>query len=272
MKTFQWFYKGVRLAGTTWEPETTDRAIVVVHGIGEHMGRYDYFAHHFMQHNYVVTGVDHYGHGNSAGKRGTTKGYDFNFDYLDAFIRYVKEEYGKPVVLYGHSMGGGIVAGYLLTRQPDILAAVLSAPALLLAREPSKLLTRTVGALSKIAPDFRIDQGVDIDKISHLPEVVHSLKNDPLHFDKVSLQLAYEMVANGEWCIENAHLLRIPTLLMHGDADEFTSIKGSDRFAAKAPAQFLSYKIWPGAFHELHADTERDEILGFVAGWLSQIQ
>ncbi|PZF74551.1 alpha/beta hydrolase [Taibaiella soli] len=269
MNTFQWFFKGVRLAGSTWEPETIDRVIIIVHGIGEHMGRYDYLARHFIKQNYLVTGLDQYGHGNSEGKRGTTKGFDFYFDCLDAFIHYVKEEWGKPVVVYGHSMGGGILAGYLLKRQPQLLAAVLSAPALILASEPSLLLTKTVGVLSKLAPDYRISQGVDLNKISHLPEVVSSFKNDPLHFDKVSLQLAYEMVQNGKWCIGHANLLQIPTLLIHGDADEFTSIKGSDQFAANAPKQFISYKKWPGAFHELHAEPDRDEFLGFVEGWLS---
>lgn len=272
MKTFQWFYKGIRFAGFSWEPENVDQVVVMVHGIGEHMGRYDYLARHFVKNNYLVIGIDHYGHGNSEGKRGTTKGYDFYFDYLDAFIRYVKEEWGKPVVLYGHSMGGGITAGYLLKRQPQLSAAVLSAPALMLTRAPSQLLTKTVGVLSKVAPDFLIDQGLDINKISRSPEIVASFKNDPLRFDKLSLRLAYEMVENGRWCIDHADLLQTRTLLMHGDADEFTSIKGSDQFAANAPAQFLSYKKWPGAFHELHNEPERDEILGFVKGWLSLIR
>lgn len=273
METFFWKTANTRFYGQRWVPQQPERVMVIVHGIGEHIGRYAAVAESFMEQGYAVTGIDHYGHGKSDGTRGTTKGIPFVFDYLESFIEQVKEDFGnKPVVIYGHSMGGGIVTGFLLHRQPALLAAVISAPALLLAKQPPAVLRGILKVISKIAPRLRIAQGLDINKISHDPLAVETFKNDPLRHDRISLRLANDMITNGRWCLQHADLLRIPALLIHGNADAFTGVKGSRLFAERAPEQLLTYKEWDQAYHELHNEPFGREVLLFIAGWLSAIK
>lgn len=244
----------------------------MVHGIGEHVGRYSHVAEYFMQQGYAVTGIDHYGHGKSDGRRGASRGMAFTFDYLQAFVAHVKDLYGKPVLMYGHSMGGGILTGFLLQRQPQLLAAVISAPALIIGMRPGPLLKGLLRVLSALAPNLLIKQGLDINKISHDPDAVQLFLRDPLRHDKLSLRLANDMIRNGAWCLEHAQALTTRSLLIHGDADAFTALEGSRLFVRRAPATLLTYKEWPGSYHELHNEYNKDEVLQFICQWLRHLK
>lgn len=271
MQYFDWKYNDIRFAGTVWIPEAFHKVLVIVHGIGEHIGRYAHMAEFFNQKGYVVIGIDHYGHGRSEGKRGACLGYEFYFDYLEAFLNYVAEQYKVPVNLYGHSMGGGIVTGFVLKRQPVIQAVVISSPALIVAKKlPSFLLTLLKG-INALVPNLRIKQGLDVNKISHDKDVVTAFNNDPLNHDRMSIRLAYEMITNGQWCIDHAGQLRLPALLIHGNADEFTSVEGSRIFASKAPPHLLTYKEWDGGYHEMHNEPEKLIVLQYIFDWLQVI-
>ena len=271
MKDFYWSYEQTRFHGASWVPAQFNRVMIIVHGIGEHIGRYDHVAAFFEQQGFAVIGIDHYGHGKSDGKKGASRGYEWTFAYLSAFLDHVKATYHLPVVMYGHSMGGGILMSFLLKRQPDIQAAIVSAPALIVARNPGAVLRSTLKLLSSLSPNFRINQGLDINKISHDQAAITKFANDPLRHDKLSLRLANDMIQYGRWSIEHAAELKIPTLLIHGTADAFTAIEGSRSFAAKAPEQWLTYKEWERMYHELHNEPEGREVLSFIAGWLSNV-
>jgi acylglycerol lipase len=268
LRTFAFTTQNTRFAGVTWEPPQYDKVMVLVHGIGEYTARYAPMAEFFTQHGFLVTGIDHYGHGNSDGKRGASKGVDFVFDYLQAFLEEVKRKYGKPVVMYGHSMGGGITTGFILHRQPRIVAAVISAPLLILPSEPSAFMKSVANFVSRILPNVTIKQPLDINKISRDPAEVEKFKNDPLRHDKMTLLLGASILRNGDWCLEHADLLNIPTLLMHGNADEFTSVKGSRLFAERAPKSLLTYKEWDGSYHEIHNEINKQEVWQFTLNWL----
>lgn len=268
MQSFNWTYNEQNFSGITWHPEYFYEVIVIVHGIGEHVGRYEHLGHYFSDRGYAVIGIDHYGHGRSAGARGASKGFEFYFDYLSAFLGHVKTLYNKPIILYGHSMGGGIVTGFLLKRQPHVKAAIISSPALLIARKVNPVLHFILKCLNAIIPNFRVSQGLDVNKISHDKKVVEDFKNDKLNHDKMSITLALGMIENGAWCLENADKLQVPSLLIHGDKDEFTDVRGSRLFAERAPKNLLLYKEWPGGYHELHNEPFKEDVLYFIAEWL----
>ncbi|NSL87552.1 alpha/beta hydrolase [Chitinophaga sp. Mgbs1] len=272
MNEFYWSACNARFHGVSWIPDNFSRVMIIIHGIGEDISRYDQVAAFFQAQGFAVTGIDHYGHGKSDGKRGLTPGFEYMFDYLSDFLTHVQELYKKPVVMYGHSMGGGVLTGLLLRRKPPIQAAVISAPALIVAKRPGAFLRGVLRVLSAVAPNVRINQGLDINKISHDPEEVEKFRYHPLRHDKMSFRLVNDMIRNGLWCLEHASDLQTRSLLIHGDEDAFTSVDGSRLFAQKAPASLLTYKEWPGDYHEMHNETNRKEILSYVAGWLSGLK
>lgn len=271
MQDFSFTTQQTRFHGITWEPKQFDRVMIIIHGIGEHVGRYAPVAAYFNQYGFLVTGIDHYGHGKSDGKRGTTKGIQFIFDYLQDFIDEIKQRYQLPIVLYGHSMGGGITTGFLLKRQPNIQAAIISAPLLLLPQHPAPWYQRLVRWLSKLLPHFTISQGLDIRKISHDTHEVNLFRQDPLRHDRISFLLGSTLLDNAAWSLENARRLKVPTLLIHGDQDEFTSIKGSRLFSERAPKELLTYKEWPGYYHEMHNEIDKKAVLDHILSWLNQV-
>ncbi|WP_158618158.1 alpha/beta hydrolase [Chitinophaga lutea] len=268
---FNWEFAGTHFHGMQWRPEKFGSLFIIIHGIGEHVGRYTHVARFFAEEGYLVAGIDHYGHGKSDGKPGASKTLDEIFDYVDAFIGHMQHVYRMPVVLYGHSMGGGILTGFLLHRHPRVKAAIISAPALIVARNPNALLRGVLGIGAALFPHLRIAQGLDIHKISHDPAEIEKFTADPLRHDKASLRLLHLLVSNGRWCLEHAGRLQVPALLLHGDADEFTSVAGSRTFAERAPKQLLTYKEWKGFYHEMHNEPEKMQVLQFMAGWLSHL-
>jgi len=270
MKEFNWSYLGTRFSGRSWLPANFKAIVILIHGIGEHTGRYAHVAAHFNHEGFGIIGIDHYGHGKSEGKRGASQGYEYAFDYLDSFLEHVQWLHDKPVLLYGHSMGGGMAMGYILKRKPRIKGAIISSPAFIVSRDPGPFLRGLLHVLYKLAPGLRIPQGLDLNKISRNKSVAKAFLKDGLNHGLMSIQLAYEMIENGKWCLAHAHELATPVLLIHGDADEFTSVKGSRYFAGHAPAEYLSYREWKGGYHELHNDPEQEEVLDALTSWAGQ--
>lgn len=269
---FTWEYDGRKFHGVTWQPAHYDRVMVVIHGIGEHVERYAPLAEFFNKEGYLVTGIDHFGHGKSDGKRGDALPLPAIFDYLEAFLQFTWEQYPAPMILYGHSMGGGLLTGLLLNRQPDVQAAIISAPALLLPQKPNAVLRGILRAGASLLPHLRVKTPLDINKISHDRSEVEKFEKDPLRHPLASLRLMHILVSNGQWCLRHADRLQVPALLMHGNADEFTSVDGSRQFAEKVPGKLLTYKEWDGLYHEMHNEPQRQEIFQFMAGWLSAVR
>jgi acylglycerol lipase len=268
MEEFYWSFQQTKFRGLKWVPAHFDRVMIIVHGIGEHIGRYEQVAAFFMEQGFAVVGIDHYGHGKSDGRKGASKGFEFMFSYLQDFLTYAAELYAKPLVMYGHSMGGGVLTGFLLKKQPQLAAAIISAPALIIASKPGVLLRGLLKVLNVLVPHIRIPQGLPLEKISHNPAAVEKFRNDPLRHGKLSFRLAHDMIENGQWCLQHANLLNVRTLLIHGNADEFTAVEGSRLFAERAPAGMLTYQEWEGMYHEMHNEIESAKVLQFISSWL----
>jgi len=267
---YDWAYQGMNFRERAWVPQDPIALIVLIHGIGEHTGRYAEAARFFNLHRLAVTGFDLFGHGESPGKRGGTLGMENTLAQLQCFIDKTVMEYGLPVIVYGHSMGGGLLAALVLRRRPRINAAILSAPGLRITNTPAakKFLLRLV---SKILPDIQISQGFNVDKLSRDQAERKRFQNDPLNHGFVTIRLAHEMISSGEWCIKNAGQLTMPLLTMHGTADAFTDIEGSRALNMRAPSRLASLLEWPGAYHELHHEPEKAKILGAAVSWINAI-
>ncbi len=243
--------------------------VIMIHGLGEHIRRYDYWADLFHSEGIEFMGADLPGHGNSDGKRGHIKNYDLLYEMIDNLIViWKKNKPGVPVFLYGQSLGGGIVLNYLLKSNPDIKGAVVTSPWLRLSFEPEKSKLKLAGTLKNILPKLTMPNGLVIDHISRDNQIVKAYMNDPLVHDKISLSLIDGAFKAADESLKNAERLKIPVLLLHGSDDQICSPEGSREFASKTGMAEL--KIWEGGFHELHNDLIKLEVFDFIAQWIKK--
>jgi acylglycerol lipase len=270
-KTFFWNSKdGNRMYARSWEPDSGQPKAVInlVHGMGEHIDRYEHVADFFTAHNYAILGFDHRGHGKSEGNRGHIPSYDTLLDDLDVLLAKSAEQFpGIPAFLYGHSMGAGVSANYLIRRQPEgIKAALLSAPYFRLAF-PQPAAKIWLGRMTQnLVPKLSLPTGLNADHISRDKTVVTRYKNDPLVHDKVSAMMGISLIDAGEYALAHAESVHVPTLILHGTADQLTSCSASQTFAEKASGK-VKIKTYEGLFHEIHNEPEKEQVLADILSW-----
>lgn len=262
---------GITFHTRTWEPEGKIKAVVaLIHGHGEHIGRYENVASALTSAGYVLAGYDSRGHGKSTGPRGYIPDYDALMNDIGAFISRLGEKYsGQPVFLYGHSMGGNQVINYALRRHPKIAGVIATGPWLKLAFEPSRVQVILARIMNNILRSFTQPSGLDTKGLSHDVEVVRLYDNDPLNHNKVSARLFVGMYESGLWALEHASEFSLPLLLMHGGADPITSAAASRQFAVQA-GKNVTLSIWDGLYHEIHNEFEQGEVFKVMIEWLDK--
>lgn len=259
---------GLSLSGKSWLPEGEPQKIIcLVHGHGEHIGRYEHFAAHFVEKGIAVFAVDLRGHGKSEGKRGHTPNYELLLSDVEELIKAARVDHNDtPIILYGHSMGGNLVAGFILqNNMKELEAAVLSSPWLTLAFDPPSAQVRLAKIVRWIFPSLTQHSKLDAQLLSKDPAVIKAYQDDPLVHDLVSPSLFLSILKGGENALKKANELKLRTLVMHGDDDKITSAESSQTFAHEGGADF---KLWSGVKHEPHNEPEQKEVLSFVSDWI----
>lgn len=253
------------------EPRGT---VLIVHGLGEHIGRYEEVAARLNTAGWNVVGYDQRGHGASAGRRGAIARADSLLQDLGLVIDTLRRAPSSPLVLLGHSMGGVVAARFVaegLAAQPadwwrPVDALVLSSPAL--ETGMTALQRGLIGLLGPLAPNLALSNGLSPQWVSRDPATVKAYAEDPLVHDRVTPRLARFIVDGGRHVRECAALWRVPTLLLWAGADRCVAAAGSAAFAAAAPPQIVSHKRYPELAHEIFNEPERDEVLADLMGWL----
>lgn len=273
MQTFEWKWKsrdGLEMAALGWTAETPKAVVVLVHGHGEHINRYQHVAEAFVKAGYAMQAFDLRGHGKSAGQRGHIPSYENLMNDIADFIADAKKRYpALPVFLYGHSTGGNQVVNYAL-RSPQALKGVIATgPWLRLAFDPPAAQVFMAKLLNSITPSVSISSGLSQEALSRDPQVVSKYAADPLVHDKISFRLYTNMVTNGLAALERAAELKIPMLLMHGSADKLTSANASREFAQKA-GNLVTLRIWDGFYHEIHNEPEKVEVIQTMIDWMDK--
>ncbi len=256
------------LRGFISTPSAAIRAnIILIHGLGEHIRRYEKWAEMFNSEGIGFTGVDLPGHGQSNGSRGNIKSYRLTDEMIEILIVHVQNTFaGVPVFLYGHSLGGGIVLDYLLRKKPEIKGAIVTSPWIKLSFEPAKSKIVLASIMKNILPGLVQPSGLVADHLSHDREVVEKYIADPLVHDKISISLFHCAMRAGAYSLANARELKIPLLLMHGSDDKICSAEGSRQFASGI---FLAdLKIWEGGYHELHNETFKNDVFAYLINWI----
>lgn len=261
---------GVRIVYDVWTPEAPPRALVVVsHGLGEHAGRYHHVARCFGDAGLATYALDHRGHGRSGGKRVLVRDigeYTGDFDTLVGIA--TRERPGLPCVVLGHSMGGAIVFAYGVERPDNYDLMVLSGPAVAAQDQLSPLLVLTAKVLGVLIPGLPV-QELDVDAISRDPAVVAAYRDDPLvYHGKVPAGIGRALVRVGETMPQRAPALTAPLLVVHGSEDRLVPVAGSRRLVECAGSADIELKVYPGLYHEVFNEPERDQVLRDVVSWI----
>ena len=253
-----------------WLPEGDVKAVLfLVHGVGEYCGRYTNLVNHFVPLGYAVYGLDHIGHGKSGGDREMVARFEDFTETLVAYHKMVSEwQPGKPIFIYGHSMGGLITAFHLLDRQADFKGAVISAPPVKVPDNISPL-TITLGkVLSTIAPKAGLI-GLDTFYLSHDKSVVDTYNADPQVFHgKMPARLSSEMLRAILRVNEEAAKIILPLFILQGSEDKIVDPAGAQMLYDKAGSNDKTLKIYEGLYHEVHNEPERETMFKDLEAWL----
>jgi alpha-beta hydrolase superfamily lysophospholipase len=260
---------GLQLYGQIWRPEEAPRAVMLlVHGIGEHSGRYVHLARFFTQAGLVVVSYDLRGHGKSEGVRGYIPVYESLLDDINLLEQKGRSLYPNlPVFLYGHSLGGNQVLNYGLRCSPALDGVIASGAELRLAFTPSPVRVALARLTDRLYPAYSQASGLDVNALSQDPQVIRDYQNDPLVHDRVSARLFTGFYDAGLWALEKAESWSLPLLIMHGSADAVCDAEASREFAEKAGPQ-ATLKIWDNFYHEIHNEPQQQEVFAFTLEWI----
>jgi acylglycerol lipase len=266
-------FKGVRNADIfyqAWLPDGDVKAVLlVVHGLGEHSGRYANHVDYFVPRGYAIYALDHLGHGKSDGEREVIERFSDYTDTLRIFHGMVKEwQPEKPIFILGHSMGGLITSTYLLDHQDEFTGAILSAPAIKVGDDISSL-TITVGKIiSRVMPKMGV-LALDDAGISRDPAVVQAYRDDPLVFQgKTPARLGAEMLGAMQRVTDAAGTITLPFIVVQGTGDKLVAPAGAQMLYDTAGSADKTLKLYDGLYHEVHNEPERDVMFADVEAWL----
>lgn len=262
-------YKNFPIYGWHVQPADVRGIVVLVHGLGEHSGRYlTDVVPRLIERNLVVFSYDNFGHGKSGGKRGHCPDYDALLQLLDNVIAKARMHFpNNPVFLYGHSMGGNLVLNYALRFKSHLAGVIATSPYLKLAFQPPQWKMLIGRALLRFWPNFTMSSGLDPEGLSRIAAEVNKYKQDPLVHDRVSPMFIFPIQEAGDWAIDNAHKLRTHVLLLHGTGDKIIDYRGTEHFYKNSKRAEL--RLLEGGYHELHKDVGCNDSLDMIVVWIN---
>ena len=243
--------------------------IIVVHGYGEHSGRYGHVATFLTQRGYALHTYDQRGHGRSGGRRAFVWRFDHYLDDLDVFLARTRARAPeRPLFLFGHSMGGAVCALHGIERRPNVSGLILSSPALKVSDDIAPLLRKMaflIGWLFPMLPTIRLKYS----QPSHDPVVKARFEADPLNYHgRVLARTGAETIRATRRIQERMEALTLPFLVLHGTADDMTDPEASRELYRRARAVDKTLKLYPGFYHETFNEIGGAHVLDDLAGWL----
>ncbi len=273
---------GLALALRHWRPPAartgpaTAPTVLIVHGLGEHSGRYDALARALNSSGFAVSAYDQRGHGASPGPRGVIPAAESLCTDLAGVIDVLHDADGRAPILLGHSLGGLVAARFVAESlaepaaawRREVPALVLSSPALDAGLNAGQRLL--LALLGRLAPTLAVGNGLRPDWISRDPAIVQAYRQDPRVHDRICARLVRFIVDGGEHVRARAPRWRTPSLLQWAGADRCVAPAGSAAFAAAAPAAVLQHQAWPGLAHEIYNEPEREAVIARTLAFLRQ--
>jgi len=272
-REFEWLSKDKKkIYAQSWEPDQKPSLVLnIIHGLGEHSGRYGRWAELFTEKKIAVLASDLAGHGRSEGRRGHIKSYQVFLDQID--LQLEKSDELFPLsnrILYGHSMGGNLVINYAMSKDPPISALIAASPWLRLTSEPPAYILLLLAVLKPFFPGLRVKSKIDNAFRSHDPVINQAAKEDPLMYGMISVKLFDQFYKKGFYALKNVYKINRPFLLMHGSDDRITSHEASIEIVNNT-GKLTRLKIWDGLYHELHNEFEYKDIFDYIISWLTEM-
>ena len=263
----------MRIFAQSWVPEGEIRGMInLVHGLGEHSGRYERWASLFVEQGWGMLAPDLIGHGRSDGKRGHIKNYRVFMDQVDMLITRTEEYFpGIPRILYGHSMGGNLVINYAISRDPAVHALVASSPWLKLVIPISSFQNVLLRVANALLPSLSMKWPKNPENLTHDPEIWAEVREDELNHGYVSVRLLNEIIRQGLYALHHVYKINKPFLVMHGSGDQITSHKAAEDFVANT-SERTQLRIWEGLRHELQNEFEYREVFEYVLHWIESLK
>lgn len=260
------------LYARVWTAEGDVRGVVaLVHGLGEYGGRYVDIGRSFVDRGYAFVAGDLRGHGVSEGRRAFVSRLDNFMDDLDRYCGEVRTFFpGKPLFLYGFSMGSTLGAAYLIRRHPRLAGAILCSGGFVMPAASAAAMGK-VKALRHLVPTMTVSNGMGPmrDKVCHDVTVLDAYDADPLVYKKITVGLAAVIGDANAEALARAGEIQVPLLVMHGEDDVIALPEGSQCLATGASGD-VTLKLWPGLYHFIHhePDGAKERVLAFAADWL----
>jgi alpha-beta hydrolase superfamily lysophospholipase len=261
---------GTKIAYRAWPVAGANINFAVVHGLGEHAGRYERFAAGMAKHGFGTFAVDLRGHGNSPGQRGHIDSWSQWMEDVAAFIDHVAAIGGGEVVPLGHSFGGATMLSTVLAgKLPATRRFIVSSPALKVKVAVPAWKIKLGTTASKVLPKLALDNEVDPKLLSRIPEVVEAYRSDPLVHSKISSRLYTEWLKAARDILNRAGEISVPFLILAGTDDGLIDPEGSRELHAKAPAM-SELGLLEGRYHEPFNDRDNEEVFTLIANWLAK--
>jgi acylglycerol lipase len=254
-----------------WLPDGQVKAVILVaHGLGEHISRYTNLVNNVVPLGYAVYGLDHQGHGKSEGTRVFVDRFQTYLDDLKTFYDIVrKDNPGKKLILYGHSMGGLIAVPYAVQHQSELDGLVVSAPAIKAGESITPATIVLAKVLSAISPKMGVQTLPSAD-LSHDKAVVEAYDNDPLVYrGKVTARLGSEMLSTMSKIEALLPSITLPLLILQGSDDRLVNQAGARILYEKAGSKDKTLKIYDGFYHEVHNEPGNAKVFADIEAWLA---
>jgi acylglycerol lipase len=259
---------GLSLFYRRWDPKTDVAAnVLIVHGLGEHSGRYVHVGRSFAEAGFRTVAFDLRGHGRSDGRPVFIRRYE----ELAADVDYVVNHLiGNPAFLFGHSFGAQLVLWTVQHFQLELKGIISSSAWLALAHAPPRWQVIVAKKLNRRIPGLRFATGIDSEKLSHDQTHLDSLDDLDLLHRFVTIRMYLEAVRAATEILR-ARVIKFPILMVHGDEDEVTSREAAQNFFNGLQAPSKTFKVYPGLRHELHNETDRTKVLADYVEWMRSI-
>jgi acylglycerol lipase len=261
---------GRKLCIHQWEVSDANKVICIVHGLGEHGGRYTELAYHLNSSQISVFAIDLRGHGLTEGKRGHTPSYSLLQSDIEELLKHARSlNTDAKLILMGHSMGGNLVASYVKNDQTKELSGyILSAPFFDVAFAPPKWKITLAKLVGKILPSLTQGNELDVNAISRNENEVEKYIADPLIHNQISVGWFLAFSTVGKKLLADDRLISTPGLIYHGDADRLVSFGATEKFASKnANAKWVPLS---GVYHEPHNDLGKEEVYAMIVDFINQ--
>lgn len=262
---------GISLLYRAWEVDNARAAIMIVHGLGEHGGRYEGFAASMAGVGFSSYACDLRGHGRSEGRRGHVRSFGVYLQDLDRFRREVEgfTPGGLPLFLLGHSMGGLIALRYLEGYRTRLAGAIISAPWLATAMPVPRWKATAAAALARVLPALPLSNGLKPEHLSHDRRVAEDYRADPLVHDRITPRLFLEASAAMGLVLQHADRVTAPLLFLVPESDRIVDAQRSLQFARQLPTHLTTIRSYPGMYHEVLNEVDAQLVVRDIRHWIA---